>query len=328
MQRIEATARWEALGLLNAVAEERKAHLATLARNAYAPIAGYFGNTMVLRDAAGKILQLIRYRADHAVSCWRGDFWRDGKWLVNNGQDGSIVAHTHLAAGKAVTWCHVFAPHKRIGDRWISPETRGGHPTYPLTGGGIPVVTIDGRTVVEGTDQCPGAVFSLEEGLVPAPEVQVVPGLQAEEDKALVAHLDDVPDAAMAGYFGNTMVMRDPVGTIIHVINYHSDHTVRSWRDGHWVDGKWLVNNGQDNSTVLQTRELFNDTATWAHSFSPDKKVGDRWIAPETRGGHPTYPIEVGGIPVEMTDGTPVVAGTKYTPSLVMSLEKGLVLPV
>lgn len=325
MTRSEKTLGWEQLGLLNAMAEERKVHLATLARNAYAPIAGYFGNTVVLRDANGALVQLIRYRADHTMSSWRDGVWHEGQWLINNGQDSSIVAHTRQIGGKAFTWCHVFAPHKRIGDRWISPETHSGHPTYPLAGGGIPVVTLAGRTVVEGTDHAPGSVFSLEEGDVPPPQVLAEHSpLHLENDEQLI-DLGESPDEAMAGYFGNSMVMRDPSGTIIHILNYRPNHTVNGWRHGVWVEGHWLLNNAQDNSTLLQTRDLFADTASWAHSFSPYKKLGDRWIAPETRGGHPPFPIEVGGIPVQTLDGKQVVAGTTYAPSEIMSMEEGLV---
>jgi len=318
---------WETLGLLNAVFEERKVHLASLARNAYAPIAGYFGNSAVLRNQAGQIVQLIRYRADHSMSSWRDGVWREGKWLINNGQDSSIVAHTRLVDGKYATWGHVFAPHKRIGDRWISPETANGHPTYPLAGGGIPVVGTGDKMAVEGTDLAPGPVFSLEEGLIAPPDVIAPPCPHFGEDEAKIAVLAADPDAAMAGYFGNSMVMRDPEGAIVHVLNYRPDHTVNGWRDGTWVAGQWLLNNAQDHSTLLQTRDLFGDTASWAHSFSPWKQVGDCWIAPETRGGHPPYPIEVGGIPVDFVDGKAVITGTNFPPSLVMSMEAGLVAP-
>lgn len=315
---------WERLGLLNAVAEERKAHMASLARNAYGAIAGYFGNTMILRDAAGQIVQLTRYCADHSMSIWREGLWREGKWLINNGQDSSIVAHTRTVRGKTLTWCHVFAPHKNIGDRWISPETHAGHPTYPLAGGGIPVVEMGGQLVVEGTDRSPGPYFSLEAGLVPEP-YEIAPALPIHlEPETQWESLGDQPDAAMAGYFDNSMLMLDATGTVIHVLNYRPDHSVNGWRDGIWVEGQWLLNNAQDHSTLFQTRDLFGGTASWAHSFSPYKRVGDYWIAPETRGGHPPYPIEVGGIPVEYIDGKPVISGTRYAPSLVMSMVAGL----
>jgi hypothetical protein len=324
MMFADVTGDWPELGRYHAMAVERRQHLATLGKNTDAAVAGYFGNTMVHREADGSLRRLVCYRADHTLSVWEDGEWMQGRWLVNSGQDNSTVCHTLEIAGRRASWCHAFAPFRTVGDRWISPETAGGHPAYPLTSGGVPVIQVEGKWVVEGTDCGPGAVMSLEEGLVSAPTVTT---RGTSHVRARLAALAGDADQAMAGYFGNTMLFRDDCGKLIEVIYYRPDHTIRSWRDGMWVDGIWLINNAQDNSTIFQTREMLGTYASWCHSFSPGKKVGDRWIAPETRGGHPTYPITVGGVPVVEERGVLVVIGTRHTPSLVMSMEAGEVPP-
>ena len=320
----DVTGNWPELGRYHAMASERKGHLATLGKNSNSAIAEYFGNTMAYRDADDNILKLVRYRSDHTASIWEDGEWVEGRWLLNTGQDNSTVCHTLEIDGKKATWCHSFAPFKRVGDRWISPETNGGHPTYPLGIGGVPVVESNGKWLVEGTTCGPGHVMSLENGLVSAPTMSPdrETGVRA---KLTALGLDG--DKAMAGYFGNTMMFRDAAGKLIEIIYYRPDHTIRSWRDGIWVEGQWLTNDAQDNSTIFQTRDMSGTFASWCHSFSPYKEVGDRWIAPETLGGHPTYPITVGGIPVVEKDGAPVVLGTRFTPGLVMSMERGLISP-
>jgi hypothetical protein len=303
---------------------ERKEHLSTLAENTNVDIAGYYGNTMVHRDADGTILKLICYRSDHTLHAWEDGEWVAGRWLLNTGQDKSTICHTFEIDGKRASWCHAFAPFKTIGDHWISPETKGGHPTYPLSAGGVRVIKLNGKWIVEGTQFDPGRVMSLEAGLISAPRSSAS-GLT--RIRAGLETLGDDGDKGMAGYFGNTMMFHDDCGKLIEVIYYRPDHTVRAWREGMWVEGQWLINDAQDSSTIFQTRDMFGTFASWCHSFSPYKTVGDRWIAPETRGGHPTYPITVGGIPVVEKDGALVVLGTRFAPGLVMSMEKGLVAP-
>ncbi|WP_434106061.1 hypothetical protein [Paraburkholderia caffeinilytica] len=324
MKRQDVAGDWSELGRLAAMAQERVDHLDRLGEHTHAAIAGYWGNTMVHRGADGGILKLICYRADHSLSVWEDGEWVNGRWLLNAGQDNSTICHTLEIDGRLASWCHSFAPYKTVGDRWISPETAGGHPTYPLSIGGVPVVDAEGKTVVEGVGFGPGQVMSLEDGVVQA--LDVPPSGQTRVRSRLAA-LGDKTDEGMEGYFGNTMMFKDDAGKVIEVIYYRPDHTMRSWRDGMWVEGQWLINDAQDNSTIFQTREIFGTFTSWCHSFSPYKKIGDRWIAPETRGGHPTYPLTVGGVPVIEEDGVLLVMGTRFGPSLVMSMEEGLVPP-
>jgi hypothetical protein len=324
MGKLNGAENWAELGRLNAVAGEFKELKAKLGVNVDKPIEGYFGNTMSIQDLTGKIVELVQYRPDHSLRAWRDGLWTEGKWLINAGQDCSTVGHTFDVQGRPATFCHAFAPFKAVGDRWISPETPGGHPAYPVSCGGIPVITVDGRDVVEGTSLSPGAMIALHLGLLEAPSEDAERGLAGQVQLQTVGAK---ADAGMAGYFGNTMMFRDLAGVIIEVIYYRPDHTMRSWRDGMWVEGEWLINNGQDNSIIMQSRDMFGHKASWCHAFSPFKQVGDRWIAPETRGGHPPYPIVLGGIPVERAGGQNFVVGTSWVPELVMSLVPGLVSP-
>lgn len=320
----DATGNWDELGRYYAMSEEYKFLLSNLGPNTDRPMAGYFDNTMTLRDADGGILKLIRYRPDHRLSVWEEGEWVEGRWLINAGQDNSSVCHTLEIDGGQASWVHPFAPFKTVGDRWISPESDGGLPAYPLTSGGVPVVRDGEGWIVEGAGFAPGRVMALEAGLVPEPYLSST-GETAV--RATIAAVSSRPDSAMAGYFGNTFMFREDTGKLIEVIYYRPDHTIRSWRDGHWVDGEWLLNDAQDNGTIFQTRDMFGVPASWCHAFSPDKHVGDHWIAPETRGGHPTYPIRVGGVAVVERDGQWVVAGTRSRPGLVMSMLEGEVAP-
>jgi hypothetical protein len=132
----------------------------------------------------------------------------------------------------------------------------------------------------------------------------------------------------MEGYFGNTLVMRDPdTDEIIHILHYRKDHTVSGWRGGMWGHGTWMLNNAQDSSILFQTREdMYGCAASWSHPFAPYKQVGDRWVTPDSMGGQ-AFPLNVGGIPVEIIDGKPVVSGTGAAPMIVFSLEEGIIEP-
>ena len=298
---------------------------------------GYFGNTMMFRDEAGRIIEVIYYRPDHTLRSWRDDEWVEGQWLINNGQDNSTICQTRGILGGPASWCHAFAPYKRVGDRWISPETSGGHPAYPATAGGIPVAEAAGQNVIAGSGPPPSLVMSLEAGLVPPDQPEGVPErTPAEELQELgrlsavageraghLSRLGDHADQAIAGYFGNTMVVRD-AGDIVEAVKYRADHTMCRWRNGSWTEGRWVVNTGQDNSTICHTFDVLRHGVTWCHAFAPGKQADDRWISPETAGGHPAYPLTVGGVPVVEAGGRLVVAGTDRAPSLVVSLEADL----
>jgi hypothetical protein len=329
MSQTEQEKTWERLGCQNAYYEEHKVHIATLARNGYGPIAGYFNNTMVLHDEDGNIVQLTYYYVDNTMRVWRDGEWMTGKWLINNGQGSTIIMHTREISGKFATWRHPFAAYKTVGDRWISPETSNGGPTYPLSRGGVPVIYSNGKLVVEGTDSPPGAMFSLEGGFVEPPKKLAKPCAIAKERTEAFMALGNNPDKAMEGCFGNTVVMRDPDnGELIHVLNWRHDHTMSGFRvGGTWGHGQWLINNAQDNSILFQTRsDMFGCSASWSHAFAPYKKVGDRWVSPESQWQN-AYPLAFGGIPVVDVNGKPVVMGTKSIPQVIMCLEEGMVSP-
>jgi len=319
---------WERLGTLAAYGVEHAGFLSNPPSDDR--VAGYFGNSLVLRSDEGEILHLVYYRPDHTMSSWCDGEWAEGKWLVNTGQDALTIAHTREDLfDTPVHWGHCFAPYKKVGDRWISPETWGGHPTY-LASTGIPVELVEGMARVIGIAEIlPGIYFSLEKGLVKPGKKLGKHGPYAKEFEALPSN---PKDKHAEGYFGNSLVMRKPDGTILHVIYYAADHTNPSWRDGRWtlpeVCKGWFINNAQDGSILFQTRcDIFPEPATWCHSFAPNKKVGDRWISPE-RFGHPVYPLSVGGVPVVMVDGKQVVAGVPGAePYEVFGIEAGLVSP-
>lgn len=74
---------------------------------------------------------------------------------------------------KPAGWCHPFAPLKQPGDKWIAPEDRkNGEAPYPLTGCGIPVVTLKGKEVVVGTDLVPREIYKIDKGMVELEELQ------------------------------------------------------------------------------------------------------------------------------------------------------------
>lgn len=134
----------------------------------------YYGNSEVFHDQSGKLIEIINFRADHTMRLWRipqndgNGAWREGKWLINSGQDSTILCHgPNETAGKM--YCHSFAPNKNIGDHWISIE-KNGHTDRP---GGIPVVQKDGKWVMQDAAATPVPadvlIMSLEKGLVEPP---------------------------------------------------------------------------------------------------------------------------------------------------------------
>lgn len=132
-------------------------------------MAGYFGNSMIFRDQSGKPIEILYYRPDRTVREWRDGEWAEGTWTLNNGQDSSIICQTRDFLGKPFTFCHPFAPNKKVGDHWVSPEKGGGH---PVTMGGIPVVNVNGKWVIAdapAATEPPKEIVSLEAGLVPPP---------------------------------------------------------------------------------------------------------------------------------------------------------------
>ena len=136
--------------------------------------ANYYGNSEVFRDLSGKIVQIINLRPDHTMRLWRhasidgNGMWLEGKWVINSGQDSTIVCNGPDDTPTKM-YCHSFAPDKNIGDHWISIEENG-HATRP---GGIPVVQKDGKWVMKDAvaTAVPASVLimSLEKGLVEPP---------------------------------------------------------------------------------------------------------------------------------------------------------------
>jgi hypothetical protein len=136
--------------------------------------ANYYGNSEVFRDHSGRIVEIINFRPDRTVRLWRNPAdggpgkWREGKWVINTGQDSTILCHGPDDMPKMM-YCHSFAPNKNIGDHWISIEENG-HPTRP---GGIPVVQKAGKWVMNdaAATAVPASVLimSLEKGLVVPP---------------------------------------------------------------------------------------------------------------------------------------------------------------
>lgn len=136
-----------------------------------ATIQSYYGNSLALRDQQGNIVEIIYYRPDHTLRQWRGGIWMEGPWMLNSGQDSSTICKSREVDGVAMAWCHAFAPNKQLGDHWINPETaKGGH---PQVAGGIALIYVDGKWVIPHAPAgvpAPTEVWSLEKGLVPAPE--------------------------------------------------------------------------------------------------------------------------------------------------------------
>jgi hypothetical protein len=136
--------------------------------------ANYYGNSEVFRDHSGKIVEIINFRPDHTMRLWRNagndgsGTWREGKWVINSGQDSTILCHGPDDT-PAKTYCHSFAPYKNIGDHWISIE-KNGRAERP---GGIPVVQKDGNWVMKDAAATPVPanvlIMSLEKGLVEPP---------------------------------------------------------------------------------------------------------------------------------------------------------------
>src|SRR5450755_4022930 len=87
--------------------------------------ANYYGNSEVFRNHSGKIVEIINFRPDHTMRLWRNaendsnGTWREGKWVINSGQDSTILCNGPDDPS-AKMYCHDFAPHKNIGDHWIS----------------------------------------------------------------------------------------------------------------------------------------------------------------------------------------------------------------
>jgi hypothetical protein len=103
-------------------------------------VANYYGNSEVFRDHSGNIVEIINFRADHTMRLWRnpangGDGkWREGKWVLNTGQDSTILCNGPDDTPKrCIATASRLTKHRRS---LISIEENG-HPTRP---GGIPVV--------------------------------------------------------------------------------------------------------------------------------------------------------------------------------------------
>lgn len=255
------------------------------------------------------------------MSVWRQGVWTEGRWIVNNGQDASKVFHTFEIQGRPTSWRHAFAPYKKPGDYWINPETENG---IPLVNGGLKVVRSGELLVIDELSTEPGAYYNLVEGIMEAPAYN---GPLFDFASPPLETVGQDADRALAGYFRNTFYFRNDAGQIIEVIYYNADHTSKAWRDGKWVNGIFLLNNGQDNSCLIQSRgDMFNHYAGWCHPFAPFKKPGDVWVAPESHlNGDPVYPLTRAGIPVVTVDGENVIAGTDMIPREFYRIERGII---
>ena len=307
---ITGTENWALLATAHGDAQEFKRVQARKQIDVEGVIKDYFGNTQVLRDGNGRIVELVKYREDHTMQVWKKGVWLEGRWVINNGQDASKVFHTFDVLGKPASWRHAFAPNKKPGDMWINPETANGLPVYNCGIG----VHLDGkRLIVDDTDLEAGAYYSMEEGDVQPDDYS------GEKFDFLEQNLETVGenyDKAMEGYYGNTFYFRNDAGLIIEAIYYNRDHTHRAWRGGRWTDGRFMLNNGQDNSCLIQSRaDMYNKPAGWCHPFAPFKKAGDVWVAPEDHmGGDPAYPLTAAGVPVVTVHGKNMVVGTDMVP--------------
>ena len=137
-------------------------------------VANYYGNSEVFRDHSGKVIEIINFRPDHTMRLWRNaedgsnGTWREGKWVINSGQDSTILCNgPNDPSGKM--YCHDFAPNKNIGDHWISIEKDG----HPDRAGGVPVVQKDGKWAMKDAAATPVPadvlIMSLEKGIVEPP---------------------------------------------------------------------------------------------------------------------------------------------------------------
>lgn len=167
--------------------------------------------------------------------------------------------------------------------------------------------------------------FLLAAGVAIGLGIATYASAQSEPAKSPAA---SATDAAMQGYYGNSAVMRNQDGKVIEVIYYRPDGTLRQWRDM-WAEGPWVLNSGQDSSTICKWQQSAAHLAptAWCHAFAPNRQVGDHWVMPENKGGHPEV---VGGISVAKVNGKWVIpnAAPNAAPLVeIWSLEKGLVLP-
>lgn len=318
---ILGTEKWIALCSAYGDAQEVKRIIGLKKIDIESVISGYFGNTQVLRDGNNAIVELIKYRPNHTMSIWKKGVWLEGRWVINNGQDSSKVFHTFEILGKPASWRHAFAPNKNPGDMWINPETDTG---IPVHNGGISVHTADKKLLLDEVDAEPSAYYSLEEGEIKAPDYT---GERFDFFEENLETVGESFDKAMEGYYDNTFYFRSDAGEVIEAIYYNRDHTHRAWRGGRWTEGRFMLNNGQDNSSLIQSRaDMFNKPAGWCHPFAPYKKQGDIWIAPENHlNGDSVYPLTGAGIPVTTVHGRNVVVGTEIVPREIYRIERGRV---
>jgi len=331
MEQIVGTENWINLLVTYVVNEENKRIESLKKCDIDGALAGYFGNTVVFRDGNGQIVELIYYNADRTMRCWRNGAWVNAKWIINNGQDNSLIFHIYEIKGKPLCFCHPLAAYKKVGDRWISPETDAGTPVFPTKAtplqflSSVPVVRQGRRSVIEGTNLDAGAVISLEEGLVTPPK----DGYSTAQRDILSIPIEKA-NRPIEGYFGNSETLIDAIsGKIMGIGYYRSDFTLRHWNNGSWVEGSaYMVNNGQDCSVFIRTRtDFFKKSSGFAHPFAPNKKVGDFWVSPEVWGGFSTDPLTSGGVPVIHSNGKYFIAGTDLIPRTVHTLIGGEIPP-
>jgi hypothetical protein len=102
--------------------------------------------------------------------------------------------------------------------------------------------------------------------------------LQAAAPSADAANKPD----AMAGFYGNTVVFTAADGHVVRKITYNKDGTYQEVQGSRVENGRYVINNGQDNSVICQTIPR----GTFCHDFkaSAFKHVGDSWTSDDGRG--------------------------------------------
>lgn len=237
----------------------------------------YFGNSVVLRNDAGAIFEILYFKPDRTYRVWNNGVWHDATWLTNNGQDSKIMCLTHGTPVK--TYCHPMVLSNKVGDRWKAGQ--------PLRLNGKWAIADAPETVAAS-----GSLFTtgLEKGLVSPPTTVLPPGPPPPS-----VDLGPTRNKIVEPYFGNSVVVRDKSGATVEINYYASDQTLRQWRAGAWTDGQWvpshwrdlawLTNNGHDSTLLCLTYAQDGTPVSNCYYVPEPKKLGDRWDLPAFRDG-------------------------------------------
>lgn len=249
-------------------------------------MAPYFGNSAVLRRKSdGRIHVIIYYKPDRTFRVWDEGAWKkDGTWLTNNGQDYSIVCLTKDLGNKPFTMCHTMKLGRKLGDHWAASEPA-------VIAGGVPFP--DSPVMKTSTTN----ETYIEKGVVPPPDpfVPLPPRVGPSPIPDIAPD-----DKAMAGYFGNSVVLRNSSGAVSEIDYFKSDRTFRQWRAGVWSDGTWVTNNGQDHSILCVTENHLGKPVSYCLPMTPDRTIGAHWSSLSTDSRHSSMrsaSLEKGHIP-------------------------------